>query len=68
MLIMDIELKLLRVSRDLTLEEVSNATGLSINTILRLEKDEGKGQVVSLKTLYKFYGYELVPRKLEENE
>lgn len=63
---MKISLKLLRVSNDLTIQEVVEKTGLSFNTIVRLEKDWTAGLTSSLITLYELYGYELLPKEKED--
>ena len=65
---MKVNLRLLRAERELSLEAVSKQSGLSINTIRSLEKDEDQGLNETRNALYKFYGYELVPRKLDDNE
>lgn len=65
---MKINLKLLRVDKGKTLHEVSADIGLSVNTISKLERNEIVAKYENITKLYNYYGYELTPRKLEENE
>ena len=65
---MKVSLKLLRVDKGKTIREVAHENDLSVNTVVKAEKDEHSGMTSILIKLYNYYGYELVPRKLEENE
>ena len=65
---MKVNLRLLRADRDMSVEEVSRQCGIAGNTIRSLERNENQGLNETRNALYKFYGYELVPRKLDDNE
>lgn len=65
---MKINLRLLRADRDMSVEEVSRQCGIAGNTIRSLERNENQGLNETRNSLYKFYGYELVPRKLDGDE
>ena len=65
---MKISLRLLRAERNMSVEEVARQSGITGNTIRSLEKNENQGLNETRNALYKFYGYELVPRKLDSDE
>lgn len=65
---MRINLRLLRADRDMSVEEVARQSGIAGNTIRSLERNENQGLNETRNALYKFYGYELVPRKLDSDE
>lgn len=65
---MDIDLKKIRKEKDLKMEKVSEATGVSITLISLAENKPESRNIATIEKLANHYGYEVTLKKVCDNE
>ena len=60
---MNIDFRKLRENNNLTQKEVSDQSGLTVQTIVRLEQRKGNPTIKTISKLLKLYGYEIVIKR-----
>ena len=60
---MNIDFRKLRENKNLTQKEVSDQSGLTVQTIVRLEQGKGNPTIKTISKLLKLYGYKIVIKR-----